>query len=58
VTPARVDDWLAGNDKAITAVEKQGYKLFHSKGCASCHNCINFGGNSFAKFGKAGQGGN
>ncbi len=55
VTPSRFDDWLAGNDKAITAVEKQGYLQFKAKGCVSCHNGINVGGNSFAKLGVVGN---
>lgn len=50
VTPSRFDDWLNGDDKAITAQEKTGYDKFKSNGCVSCHNGINVGGNSLAKF--------
>jgi cytochrome c peroxidase len=50
VTPSRFDDWLKGNDKAITAQEKVGYDKFKSNGCVGCHSGINVGGNSFMKF--------
>jgi cytochrome c peroxidase len=50
VTPSRFDDWLRGDDKAITAQEKRGYDLFKSNGCVACHNGINVGGNGFARF--------
>lgn len=55
VTPSRFDDWLAGDSRAITALEKQGYEKFKSRGCVSCHNGINVGGNSFAKLGLMGN---
>ena len=48
---SRFDQFLKGDPKAITPEEKEGYKLFISKGCVTCHNGINIGGNSFAKFG-------
>jgi cytochrome c peroxidase len=52
VTPnARFDQWLKGDDKAITAQELRGYELFKNSGCVACHNGINVGGNSFQKFG-------
>jgi cytochrome c peroxidase len=55
VTPARFDDWLKGDDQAITAQEKQGYDKFKAYGCVACHNGINVGGNSFMKLGVAGD---
>lgn len=50
VTPSRFDDWLKGDDKAITAQEKVGYDKFKSNGCVGCHSGINVGGNTFMKF--------
>jgi cytochrome c peroxidase len=55
VTPSRFDDWLRGDDRAITPEEKRGYELFKSAGCVSCHNGINVGGNGFAKFSLVGD---
>lgn len=52
VTPnARFDQFLRGNDDAITENEKQGYQLFKDLGCISCHQGINVGGNLFQKLG-------
>ncbi|MDB5244070.1 MAG: Cytochrome peroxidase [Spirosoma sp.] len=55
ITPSRFDDWLKGDDKAITAQEKVGYDKFKNNGCVGCHNGINVGGNSFMKFGLIGD---
>jgi cytochrome c peroxidase len=55
VTPSRFDDWLGGDDRAITREEKRGYELFKSAGCVGCHNGINVGGNGFAKFSLVGD---
>lgn len=52
ITPdAPFDRWLTGDDAALTDEQKAGLKLFVDKGCASCHNGINIGGASYAKFG-------
>jgi len=48
---SKFDRWLRGDDKILSANEKQGYKLFKEKGCASCHNGVGVGGGSFQKFG-------
>ncbi|MDQ6992327.1 MAG: cytochrome c peroxidase [Mariprofundus sp.] len=45
------DRYLQGDDDAITAEAKQGYQLFSSYGCISCHQGANVGGNLFQKFG-------
>lgn len=55
VTPSRFDDWLRGDDRALSAQERRGYDLFKAQGCVACHNGINVGGNSFMKFGVAGD---
>lgn len=52
VTPnARFDQFLQGDNNALTDEEKQGYQLFKSYGCVSCHQGVNIGGNLFQKFG-------
>lgn len=55
VTPSRFDDWLRGDDRAITAQELQGYEKFKANGCVACHSGINVGGNSFMKFSMVGD---
>jgi cytochrome c peroxidase len=48
VTPSsRFDAWLRGDDSALSATELQGYRLFKSIGCVSCHQGVNMGGNLF-----------
>ena len=52
VTPnSRFDQWLLGNEDALTAQELAGYELFKSSGCTACHNGPAVGGNSFQKMG-------
>ena len=50
---SRFDEWLEGDDKAITKDELKGYKLFKKKGCVGCHNGVGVGGGSYQKFGVA-----
>lgn len=52
VTPnARFDLYLKGDETAINAEEKSGYRLFKELGCISCHQGINIGGNLYQKLG-------
>ena len=51
ITPAPFDAWLNGDDAAMTDVQTAGLELFIEKGCASCHNGINLGGNGYYPFG-------
>lgn len=52
VTPnSRFDQWLMGDDDAITAEELAGYKLFKDSGCTVCHNGPAAGGTSFQRMG-------
>jgi cytochrome c peroxidase len=52
VTPnSRFDLWLLGKKDALTADEKEGYKLFKESGCVACHNGPAVGGNSYQKMG-------
>ncbi|MET0091562.1 MAG: cytochrome c peroxidase [Candidatus Thiodiazotropha sp.] len=52
VTPnAPFDQWLLGDQEALSAKELAGYKLFKESGCTACHNGEAVGGNSFQKMG-------
>jgi cytochrome c peroxidase len=52
VTPgSRFDRWLAGDAAALSAEEVDGYRLFKSLGCVSCHQGVNIGGNLFERHG-------
>lgn len=52
ITPnAPFDRYLNGDENAISQTQKDGYRLFKSKGCISCHNGINIGGQLFSRFG-------
>jgi cytochrome c peroxidase len=52
VTPgSRFDRWLGGDAAALSAVEQDGYRLFKSLGCVSCHQGANVGGNLFERHG-------
>ncbi|WP_306736304.1 cytochrome-c peroxidase [Marimonas arenosa] len=50
-TPAPFDAWLNGDDNAMSAEQLAGLELFMDKGCASCHNGVNLGGNGYYPFG-------
>jgi cytochrome c peroxidase len=52
ITPAsRFDQFLEGNVAALTAVEKDGLRLFMDKGCVACHQGVNLGGEEYYPFG-------
>lgn len=52
VTPASpFDQWLEGNDAALSADQKNGLDLFVAKGCTACHAGVNFGGQEYFPFG-------
>ena len=52
VTPdSRFDQWLKGDDKAITKTELAGYELFKGKACTTCHMGAAVGGSLFQKMG-------
>ncbi len=48
---APFDRWLKGDAAALSETQKQGYRLFKSYGCISCHQGTNVGGNMYAHFG-------
>ena len=52
LTPgSRFDRWLGGDASALSADELEGYRLFKSFGCISCHQGVNVGGNLFERQG-------
>jgi cytochrome c peroxidase len=52
VTPnSRFDQWLLGNENALSDDEVAGYELFKNSGCVACHNGAAAGGTTFQKMG-------
>ena len=52
ITPnSRFDQFLMGQDGAISDQEKNGLQLFVDTGCAACHAGINVGGQDYYPFG-------
>ena len=51
ITPAPFDAFLNGDIAALNDDQKAGLELFMDKGCSSCHNGINLGGNGYYPFG-------
>jgi len=51
ITPSRWDHYLDGDVHALTAVEKEGCKLFSNFGCLVCHTGANIGGSMYEKLG-------
>ena len=48
---SRFDHYLRGDMNAISKREKEGYLLFKSYGCSSCHQGVSVGGNMYEKMG-------
>lgn len=51
VTPAPFDRFLAGQDDALSPLQKRGLRSFAANGCTACHNGALLGGQQFQKFG-------
>jgi len=52
VTPdSRFDQWLKGDEDALTEQEVKGYELFKVTGCIGCHYGPSVGGGAFQKMG-------
>jgi len=51
VTPSKFDEYMNGDDQALTEKEKKGMQTFINVGCASCHSGKLLGGNNYQKFG-------
>lgn len=51
LTPSRFDNFLKGNESALSEQEKNGAKLFVQTGCIACHNGATVGGQMYQKLG-------
>ncbi len=51
ITPNGKFDLFLKGKTALSPAEQEGYTLFKTLGCITCHNGINVGGNSFQKMG-------
>lgn len=51
LTPSRFDDYLKGNQDALSNDEKEGMRIFNEVGCTSCHNGVGVGGGLYQKIG-------
>ncbi|WP_282134042.1 cytochrome-c peroxidase [Seonamhaeicola maritimus] len=51
VTPAPIDDFIQGDDTALTRVQIEGGHVFNDKNCYSCHTGSNIGGQMVQKLG-------
>ncbi len=51
MTPSRFDDFLKGDNGALTDGEKHGLNLFVTTGCTVCHNGMGVGGHLYQKLG-------
>lgn len=52
ITPdSPFDNWLRGDDNAMTMQQKHGYQLFKDNKCATCHGGTILGGRSFEPLG-------
>lgn len=49
VTPSAFDRYLLGDKNAISKNAINGYEIFKSLGCDTCHQGVNLGGNLFQK---------
>ena len=51
VTPSRWDNFLRGNNNALTNEEKNGFNVFMETGCQACHSGAYLGGTSYQVLG-------
>ncbi len=51
ITRDRFDDFMKGDDKALTEQELRGLNLFLTTGCTTCHTGPTIGGNMYQKIG-------
>ena len=51
LTPSRFDKYMQGDQKALTAKEKEGLSVFINTGCPSCHHGVAIGGATLQRFG-------
>ena len=50
MTPSKFDDFLKGNNDALTDAEKKGLDTYIKVGCTTCHSGTLLGGNMYQKF--------
>ncbi len=50
-TPSDFDEFLEGNENALTEEEKNGLQNFIDAGCITCHSGVGLGGHMYQKFG-------
>ena len=56
ITPdSTFDQWLRGDETALSDQAKRGYSLFKSYGCVACHQGVNLGGNLYQRMGVLGD---
>ena len=56
ITPnSPFDQYLRGDEAALSEPEQEGYRRFQSYGCISCHQGVALGGNMFQGFGIMGD---
>ena len=55
ITPSKLDEFIAGNNDALSAAEQKGLETFVAVGCVSCHSGNALGGNMYQKFGVFGD---
>jgi cytochrome c peroxidase len=52
LTPGgRFDQYLGGDESALTDLEKRGLEAYMGKGCVACHAGVNLGGQGYYPFG-------
>ncbi len=51
ITPSKFDDYIQGNNDALTGAEKKGLETFIKSGCITCHSGSLLGGTMYQKFG-------
>ncbi|MBV7441306.1 c-type cytochrome [Weeksellaceae bacterium TAE3-ERU29] len=51
ITFSKFDDYMSGDDNALTEKEKEGMKDFIDLGCTACHSGALLGGHMYQKFG-------
>jgi cytochrome c peroxidase len=51
LTPSPFDDYLAGNQEALSPGARAGLEKFINAGCVACHNGVGVGGGMYQKFG-------
>lgn len=49
---APIDQYLLGDESALTVQQQRGFNKFNQYGCITCHQGVNIGGNVFQKMGR------